>query len=473
MAIPEAFGGVRWGGTTVRSATKRFLAFLACLAVVAPTSVWAQRPASSANSTAGRYPRVAQYPGAYTASPEALPPGAISNGTISATELPSNDTSIDPDSIAAQMASSPFAAPVTDSCDAYFGRGSACPPQWYVDQGVRLLVRGKPRMVPMGRELKVVPGLQLPGVIDSRAVNYEAQAGYTLTLGYHLGHDSENRDQYFEFTYWGMNHWNESYAVTGSRLTVGAYTFGNLFSPFEPSNNIYDSFVPGFNRADEMSINSRSEIHNFEWNLRLIPRGRADRLVLHPDGRWEREIPQGCQWHYLIGLRYLTFDESFAFRARGRITQGGSNVAFPTGDYLSFTTNDMAGLQAGVEMHWRKPRWDFGARVKAGPYINWAGQSTYCRTTGGGDDPFAGGFDLNFDTRANNAKTAFVGELGLFASYKLRKNFNLHASYDFYWVSGLALAPEQIRFETNPSDHIASLTTLLFQGMSLRAELLW
>ena len=362
---------------------------------------------------------------------------------------------------------------MTDSCNVYFGRGSCCPPQWYVNQGVQLLVRGKPRLVPMGREFLVTPRLELPDVIGSRSVNYEAQAGYTLTVGYHLGHDTENRDDYLEFTYWGLNHWNESYGVNGERLTVGAYSFGNLFSQFQPSFSIFDTFVPGFNRADEMMIESRSEIHNFEWNLRLIPRTRPDRLVLHPDGRWEREAPRGCQMQYLAGIRYLTFDESFRFSARGRIDHNGVTIANPTGDYTSFTTNDMVGLQVGAEMHWDRPRWGAGVRVKAGPYINWAEQSSYCRTTGGGDDPFANGFDLNFDTHGRNAKTAFVGEVGLFTNYKVFKNFTVHASYDLLWVSGLALASEQLRFQTDPPDHIGSLSTLLFQGMSLKAELLW
>jgi hypothetical protein len=367
--------------------------------------------------------------------------------------------------------------PITSSCETYFGRGSACPPQWYLDMGVRVLNRSRSASVLLGSEYIPTSPVPLVPVLDARNVDFDASAGFDVTLGYHLGHDAQNNDDFLEFTYWGANHWNESYSVRGGRLSFGSgasqLTFGDLFTPFAPSNNFFDSDVTGFNRADTMSITYDSELHNFEWNLRFVPRRKSDRLVLHPDGRWEREAPRGWTCNYLLGIRYISYDESFYFHSRGRIDQGGVPIALTTGDYVAFTHNDMAGLQVGAEVLWEEARWNFGVKVKAGPYINWAMQRSAARSTGAPQDPFSGGNDVAFETLAYDDQATFVGELGLMSSYKIRKNFHVHASYDFLWISGMAYAPQQLRFEDNPPDRISVLSTALFQGISLRAELLW
>ena len=35
------------------------------------------------------------------------------------------------------------------------------------------------------------------------------------TIGHYLGRDSNSRDEFIEFSYWGLNQWNESVSVDG------------------------------------------------------------------------------------------------------------------------------------------------------------------------------------------------------------------------------------------------------------------
>ena len=66
-----------------------------------------------------------------------------------------------------------------------------------------------------------------------------------------------------------------------------------------------------------------------------------------------------------------------------------------------------------------------------------------------------------------------IGETGFFATYKFRPNLIGRASYDFMWVTGMVLAPEQLQFDPNTLIEINTNGTILYQGLSLSLEWLW
>ena len=68
---------------------------------------------------------------------------------------------------------------------------------------------------------------------------------------------------------------------------------------------------------------------------------------------------------------------------------------------------------------------------------------------------------------------ALIGETGFFASYKFRPNLIGRASYDFMWVTGMALAPEQLQFTTFRLNHVNNNGTILYHGITLSMEWLW
>jgi hypothetical protein len=190
-------------------------------------------------------------------------------------------------------------------------------------------------------------------------------------------------------------------------------------------------------------------------------------LVLHPDGKWQRECQPGTYMSYLYGIRFMQVDETFTFHSR---SQGIYNSAIvgATGDYDVVTHNDMLGFQVGAEMTFRRCRWSWGLTAKVGPYVNFASQSsTIDASVEGVSD------SVNQQIDAAHCVAAVVCETGVETTYKFRPNLIGHASYDLMWVSGLALAPNQLQFVASPLDRVAASGTIFSQGVSLGLEWLW
>lgn len=73
----------------------------------------------------------------------------------------------------------------------------------------------------------------------------------------------------------------------------------------------------------------------------------------------------------------------------------------------------------------------------------------------------------------NPCVTAEEAEIGAAVSYKIRPNLIARGSYDFVWIGGLALAPEQFVFVSNPQPHITNNGTMFLNGVSFSLEYTW
>ncbi len=342
----------------------------------------------------------------------------------------------------------------------------------------------------MGYENTVINGTDegLTQAFTDHSASPGTAAAYAMTLGHYFARDTLNRDHFVEFSYWGLSHFQDEAALpAGQRLSevsgVNTITFGNLYSPYATSlvlNNLLQytpvlngTIVPGFDQVDQYSSYYASYVNNFELNGRISPRGRDDQLVLHPDGKWRLECQPGRFISYLYGVRFLKIDEAFRFHGQGVTdTYDSSGTLIDsvtnTGDYNIGTHNNLLGLQCGADMIFRECRWSWGLRAKVGPYINFADQSS----------DIAAGVQGQTPTMSNHLSdarhdAALVGELGFTATYKFRPNLVGRASYDLMWVTGLALAPEQLQFSTTPVNQINTNGTTVFQGPSLGLEWLW
>ena len=401
----------------------------------------------------------------------------------------------------------PAPAPPLGPCDQRTGLGYNCPKNWYVDQKVRIMYHPTARAQtyslyydPYFNVLSQQVYFQNAGKAGS--LSMEPSAGYDITIGKYLGRDCDNRDQFIEFTYYGLNKWdskfyiNSTQDVTLSNATVSSAatytaTSGNLFSLFGPEpgaapneNSVYNT-VSGFNRADTQTIEYDSRWDNFELNLRIKPRRRADRLLMHKNACWTREAQEGWFCSYLMGARGVTLDEYFGFFSSGTVTvtpvEGSGFVGgeFPvSGRYTSRTRNDMFGLQIGMDCIHQKGPWRFGADVKGGVFINFADNHTRAKSTGAssGDpdtgDPFSYE-DVNFQHLVRSRDIASIAELGFMTSYQVRQNITFNISYDLSWVTGLALAPEQFIPAANAPARIDHNGALMMQSVSLGMEFLW
>ena len=423
-------------------------------------------------------------------------------------------------------------------CCAVCGGGSCCPDDWYLQQDVRMLARGRSRRTLLGGEfaseyfglyngaftlIQVTPDdpdtedqdeseytiidldPPLRDVLNTRLLTPDVSAGYGATVGHYLGRDTDNRDHFVEFTYWGMNSWLESAKVNGvlrpyydnaviynneeaTEIVNGQLLplineyRGSLRSPF---THVHDGAVGdglftaddkslsvAFNNVEEHSISYWSRLDNFELNARLRPRGRRDRLVLHPNGKWRRECQPGDYLSYLFGLRLVSIDERFDFLSRGGLYDANRQLIYDkSGSYVVRTHNDMFGLQIGGDYMHRNCRWAWGVRAKAGPFINFSDQASHVATDAGGD--LEATPQLNIRRYAKKDDAALLAEFGFVGTYNIRPNVMLRGAYDFMWVTGLALAPEQLQFETDPPARVNDNGRIFFHGLSLGLEMTW
>jgi hypothetical protein len=389
------------------------------------------------------------------------------------------------------------------NCCAVCGGGYSTPACWYTDQGARIITRSRSRKSPITYQAFSNLGTssnQTAFVLEqtTQSLNYNIAPGYAATIGRYLGRDSMDRDDFLEFSYWGLNTWTEShfydsglrdqYSVS-SGTSGFTFTGGNLVTPFLFDNDgklqqLSDSNgvmwgVGGFDHVDTQTIRVNSEMHNFELNLRLRPRGRPDQLVLNPNGLWKRECQPGTFMSYLVGLRYMTVGDGFNLHSAGTVSVTNNSTSTlvvdhqaVTGDYNIRTENDLLGFQIGSDLMFRRCKWEWGVRTKMGPYVNFS-RNVKEITNNLGDTPTQ--FSFNNVMEQRRQKAALIGEVGFEASYKFRPNLTGRAAYDFMWISGLALAPEQLTWNLDPiANKTINTNGLIFsQGITLGLEWSW
>ena len=266
-------------------------------------------------------------------------------------------------------------------CTDVLGKGENCPKDWYLDQRVRIMSHPKPKGVlttTRFEEIEYYDSTQQKYITlefnepraYSNSPTFEPSASYEITLGHFLGIDSDNREQYVEFTYYGLNSWSGKYAVNLNRRLTDAtsgVTYGNVDSTFPTE-------VSGFNRADHHRYEYSSSFDNFELNARITQRSRKDRLVLHPNGQWRREPNTGIYTSTLFGIRGFSFDEHWKWLSEGTIEgTGGGDVG---GSYTIRTRNDLFGLQMGYNIDWRQKAVTLGVGCKGALFVNSSAQSS-------------------------------------------------------------------------------------------------
>lgn len=126
----------------------------------------------------------------------------------------------------------------------------------------------------------------------------------------------------------------------------------------------------------------------------------------------------------LAGFRMIQVDEHLAQNVPG------------TGFYTMDTDNHLYGFQVGADglLMARGPL-EISAISKAGIYGNSANQHFHS------DFP-VGAFDVN--QTLGDDLTSFVGEVQINGQYQLTNNVSIQGGYQMMWISGVALAPDQI-----------------------------
>jgi len=172
-------------------------------------------------------------------------------------------------------------------------------------------------------------------------------------------------------------------------------------------------------------------------------------------------------FEWFVGFRYLNLREHLRILGRRNQQPGAGTNWEQTGVYDIRTSNNLYGPQVGARVRrWgRRLGWEMGG--KAGIFGCDAQQEQYIMTF-----PF---FPRGPATSAADDQVAFVGELNFTGIYRLNDVWNLRAGYNVMWISGVALAPDQLDFSAAlPSgDQIASDGGVFLHGVSCGVEARW
>ena len=220
--------------------------------------------------------------------------------------------------------------------------------------------------------------------------------GGRILLGYH---DCCGRG--WELLYYGTDDWTSATTFQGQLSLPGAL-----------------GAAAGFNLVGQLDTQYSSQLHNVEIN----------------------RVFGSLPFSVLAGFRYVELDEQFSFAAS--LNAPGNVVS---GRYDIDAVNRLYGAQIGTRLTHRWERWGFDFTAKAGVFANDADQSS------------------NIVVAINNASAslppgtgsttdvAFVGDINLSGAYRLLDNVWLRGGYNFMWIEGIALGPDQLDFTLSPT----------------------
>lgn len=320
-------------------------------------------------------------------------------------------------------------------------------------------------------------------LMDTEAAEYQLEPGIRFTLGHFLGFDDRGRMHSLEAAYFGQQDWQIEGQLTGKQITyIGPDLNHNgsvIPDDFITSGNLlsfYNLDVGGFNRAEQHSFMYRSALHSASFDYRVRWNVGRDKLVAKHDGRWVKEFNSGWAHSLHGGFRYININEDFEFHARGTSSVNAGPAQQIRGDYNASTDNDLFGLQAGADLTRQWEKWSFGARGLFGVLANFSTLNGRIVTS----DPL---YPLSGDPNLTNVDNSFefaecnlaiVGETGFQLAYRLRPHWNLRASYDFYWVQGVALAAEQFAdHQVIGPNSIDSEGYTFYHGPAIGADFVW
>ena len=260
--------------------------------------------------------------------------------------------------------------------------------------------------------------------------NLDVEPGFRFLVGYAL-----NQCWAIEFGYLGIYDWEGSATITGE---------DNLAIPGDLGLASNDFF-----NGDVFRVHRSSELHSFElMPVRSFCCCCPSASCCEDSCGCESSCGCGpscggggsdcCGTTYdtrcfslLAGFRYLRLNENFNLN--------GTDFDEGTSDYHIRTKNDLYGFQLGAR--WRRGYgcWGWEVTGKAGIYGNDCEQQQYVTD-------FPPPFMLREPRHHRDGKVAFVGELNLNLTYQLTQCWGIRGGYNFMWLNGVALAPDQLDF---------------------------
>ncbi len=303
---------------------------------------------------------------------------------------------------------------------------SAESPRWIVSAEALWLERSVGSSIPLGftavNDGSHGPWTQVIDGLYSDDALFPLAAGVRLQIGARIDDRSA-----IQASYWGLQQWSIGSAIYGDPEgeTVLAQSRW-LQMP------VFDDFL-GYtytSRVDSAEINHRLQLNSYgPW------------LV---DANW------------LWGVRYFRLSENF--------TLSGSDLATGVLEDLNCrTSNNLVGLQAGIQFIRGWDRFQLTTEGKIGLLANFYTQRAIDSASGPSGSP--PGFQP-FDLSHSGTDLAALFEVALLGTYRISPHLWIRAGYQFYCVTGLALAPRQV-------GSFGHGGTVGLDGLSLGLEAAW
>ena len=260
----------------------------------------------------------------------------------------------------------------------------------------------------------------------------------------------------FEMTYMGGHEWDDTVSVFGDANTPTLFSFVSDFGLLPP-NGFDDT-----DRSLEQSLENRSRFHTAEINYR--------RRTVWPYCRF--------QGSWLVGLRYLRFDDTLIYRTRGTVNNATTPQTLRFFESNDRFRNSLFGPQIGYDFWWNiRPGISLGYGLKGAWVLNDIDRTTSLRANSLNlPAATAGTRQLNMGME----DTSILGELEFKLAWRFSHSWTIRSAYYCIAADDMAfggLDRETILDFVNNAAVVRApdvqLESLVVQGVSGGIEYTW
>jgi len=339
-----------------------------------------------------------------------------------------------------------------------YGEAGLCAQRWY-DFSADAMFLGRTRRT--SSQALTSRGSGGPIVLDANDADDDSlEAGLRLSASFIFGAGSN-----IEATYLGGQEWGETSTVrtltTIDTPVGGGLTRidGDLFSFLSEFGTIPSDGQDDTDRSLVQGVRTFSTFHSAEINYR------------------RRTVEQYCRFQgsWLVGLRYLRFDDDFGYFAQGARDNAITGNLTRFFDYSNGVDNKMFGPQAGFDLWWNVIAGvNLGIGVKSAWLDNNIDRHSIVSSNSVGPGATPG--QLRLEDGIN--KSTFMTEFEATMLYRISHSWTLKSQYylmsvdDVAYGFDLSAAENVVANGTLRADPIET-SSLTIQGISLGAEYVW
>jgi len=319
-----------------------------------------------------------------------------------------------------------------------------CAQRWY---DVSVDVMGLSRSRGTSGQVLTTQGIAGPAVLRASDADVDGlEVGARISAAFIFGAGGN-----IEGTYFGGQEWEGSATATSATPTL--YSFLSEFGT-APNGGFDDS-----DRSLSQTVTSFSTFHSAEFNYR------------------RRTVEQYCRFQgsWLVGLRYLRFDDDFGYSTIGTVNNTNNANTLRFLNVNNGVDNKMFGVQGGFDLWWNVIA---GVNLGIGVKGAWLDNNIDRHST-----VFANSSGPNATPRQlgieDGARTSTVmGEFEATMLYRISHSWTIKSQYFVLGVDDVAYG-----FDLSPAQNLFSAgaiavnpirtDSLTIQGVSLGAEYVW